>query len=85
MLVTPIYKKGDKFLPENYRALPLISIPGKVLNKILLSKIRDKTEVFTSDRQYRFTPNRGTIDGIFIVRQLMQSPKKEELTVTSIL
>ena len=36
MLVTPVYKKGDIGKPENYR------IPGKVLNKILLNKIREK-------------------------------------------
>ena len=77
MLVTPIYEKGDKSLPENCRAIALLSIPGKLPNKILLNKIREKTEIFTSDRQYGYRPNRGTIDAIFIVRQLCKSPKKE--------
>ena len=76
MLITPVHKKGDKSMPQNYRAIALLSIPGKVLNKILLSKIREKTEVFTSDRQYGFRPNRGTVDAIFIVRQLMQKSKE---------
>ena len=49
-LVTLRFKKGDKCLPENYRAISLLSIPGKVLNKILLNKVREKTEVYTSDR-----------------------------------
>ena len=76
MLITPVHKKGDKSMPQNYRAIALLSIPGKVLNKILMSKIREKTEVFTSDRQYGFRPNRGTVDAIFIVRQLMQKSKE---------
>ena len=41
--------------------------------------IREKTEVFTSDRQYGFRPNRGTIDAIFIVRQLMQKSKERRI------
>ena len=47
-----------------------------MLNKILLNKIREKTEVYTSDRQYGFRLNRGTVDAIFIVRQLIQKAKE---------
>ena len=79
MLVTPIFKKGDKSLPEDYRDISLLSIPGKVFNKILLNKIREKTEVYTSERQYGFRPNRGTVDAIFIVRQLMQKAKERRI------
>ena len=42
MLATPIFKKGDKCPPKNHRAISLLSIPGKVLNKILSNKIREK-------------------------------------------
>ena len=69
MLVTAIFKKEDKYLPGNYRAISLLSIPGKVPNKILLNKILEETEVYTSDQQYGFRPNRSTVDAIFIVRQ----------------
>ena len=75
MLITLVNKKGDKSLPENYRTIALLSTPGKALNKILLSKIREK-ELFTNNRQYGFRPNRGTIDAFFVVRQLMQNSKE---------
>ena len=55
----------------------LRSIPGKVFNMILVNEIREKTEVYTSDRQYGFRPNRDTVDAIFIVRQLMKKPKEK--------
>lgn len=35
--------------------------------------------IFTSDRQYGFWPNQGTIDAIFIVRKFMQKSKERRI------
>ena len=81
MLVTPIHKKGDKHNHANYRAIALLSIPGKVFNKVILQKIREKTETYSSQSQFGFRPNRGTVDAIFIVRQLMQKAKERGVDI----
>ena len=80
MLIKPVYKKGDKSLPENYRAIALFPIPEKVLKKSCSAKYVRKTELLSSDRQYGFRPNRGTIDAIFFVRQLIQKSKERGIS-----
>ena len=85
MLVTPIFKKGDRKIPSNYGPIALLSIPRKIFSRTLLQHVQDKTEQFTSDRQYGFRPNRGTTDVIFVIRQLMQKSKERNITLLSVI
>ena len=67
-LVTPIYKKGDKSEPSNYR--PISSLP--ILSKIFESTIKDQITCFLekehliSDRQFGFRKHHSS-------EQLLQS------------
>ena len=42
--VSPVFKKGERYLPENYRPISLTSIPCKLLEHILVSHILTFTE-----------------------------------------
>ena len=81
MIVTPVHKKGNKTDPSNYRAISLLSIPGKVFSHILLQRIKQKSEKFTKGNQYGFRPNRGTVDAIFIVRQIIEKAKERKVNL----
>ena len=71
MLVISVIKKIDSCKPENYRETAILSILGKASNKNILEWIREKTRTFTSNMQYGLRPHRGTIEAIFIIRQVM--------------
>ena len=83
MLVTPIHKKGDKLDPANHRAISFLSIPGKVFSRILLNRMKLKTEETTDESQFSFKPGRGTLDAIFIfaifVRQVIEKAQEHHV------
>ena len=81
MLVSPIFKKGDRLSPSNYRAISLLSIPGKVFSQILLDRMKKQTEICISESQFGFRPERGTVDAIFITRQVLEKAKEHNINV----
>ena len=42
--VTPVYKKGERYKPENYRPISLTSIPCKIMEHIVVSHIMNHAE-----------------------------------------
>ena len=42
--VIPVFKKGKKADPENYRLVSLTSIPGKVMEQLILEVINKQVE-----------------------------------------
>ena len=71
--IIPLFKKGDKNLPENYRGITLLSTLGKLFTRILnnrLSNWAEKYQVFV-ESQAGFRAKMGTIDNIFILHGLI--------------
>ena len=58
ILNTPIHNKDDRQKLENYRAISLLSIPGKVFSRILLKRMKKKTKEATGESQFCFRPER---------------------------
>ncbi|GAB0178838.1 P protein [Grus japonensis] len=59
--VTPIYKKGLKEDPGNYRSISLSSISGKVMERILLGAITTQMKHMIGKSQHRFTKSKSCL------------------------
>ncbi|VDP31808.1 unnamed protein product, partial [Schistosoma curassoni] len=49
-----IAKKGDLSKCENYRGITLLSIPGKVFNRLLLNRMKGAVDAQLRDQQAGF-------------------------------
>ncbi|KAG0729173.1 Transposon TX1 uncharacterized protein [Chionoecetes opilio] len=72
-LVVPIWKgKGDRQDCNNYRGITLLSVPGKVLAHLLLTRIRSHLVKYQRPQQSGFTPGKLTTDRILALRVLVE-------------
>lgn len=70
----PIFKKGDKSDPSNYRGITLVNVIGKIFSLLLRDRINKwcESENILNDSQYGFRDNRSTTDAIFLLHATIQ-------------
>ena len=68
-LVIPIYKKGPRYDPLNYRPISLTSTCSKTMERIICSHLRAYLEAnsLLSPNQFGFRPGRSTMDQLLLV------------------
>ena len=77
--ITTLYKqKGDRGDCNNYRGISLLSVAGKVLARLLLSRLQKLAERIYPESQCGFRPGRSTIDMIFCVRQMQEKSREQQ-------
>ena len=78
--IVHLYKgKGDKSLCDNHRGISLLSIAGKILAKLILSRLtKHIIDDLVPESQCGFRPARGTADMIFAVRQLQEKCREQQ-------
>ena len=65
-------KKGDLSICDNYRGIMLLSIPGKVLNKVMLKRMKNAVDTKLRDNQAGFRQNRSCADQIATLRIILE-------------
>lgn len=71
-VVVPLHKKGKKSSCDNYRGISLLSVPGKVLAKVICNRLTPFVSSFLVDSQCGFRAERSTVDIVFATRQLVE-------------
>ena len=77
-IIIPLPKKDDLKQCENYRTIALVSHASKILLRIILERIRVKTETEIADEQAGFRQGRGTRDQITNLRILMHKAREHQ-------
>ena len=77
-VITVLHKKGDKTECGNYRGISLVSHAGKVLLKVVVSRLRAYCEAkrLLPEEQSGFRPDSSTTDMMFVVRRLQKIVRK---------
>ena len=81
--VVPLFKKGDKSKPENYRPISLTSITCKVLEHVVFSSIMSHFDKFSilDDAQHGFRKNRSCVSQLIItLKDFADTLKNKEQT-----
>ena len=69
-------KKGDLSNFSNYRGITLLSVPGKIFNRIILEGMKGEMDPWLRNQQAGFHPNRSCADQIatlgFIIEKSLE-------------
>ena len=62
--------KKDLSLCSNYKGITLLSIPGKVFNRVMLNRVKDAADPHLRDHKIGFRKNRSCADQIVTTHHL---------------
>jgi len=81
-IIIPLTKKDDLTDCNNWRGITLLSVTGKVFEKVLLNRIHNIVDQLLRQQQAGFRPGRSCIDQIFSLWQIIQKVSEGQKPVT---
>jgi hypothetical protein len=75
--IVPLFKKGDVEVCDNYRGISLLSIPSKVVAKILYRRIEAVVESKLNEAQCGFRKGRGCVDQIYNLKECLSMSRQK--------
>ncbi len=77
-IIVPLYKgKGKREECNNYRGISLLSVPGKIYERILNERMMKITDKSVGDEQGGSRKGRGSVDQIFALKILVEKYLKD--------
>ena len=67
--IIPIFKKGDKKVPSNYRSVSLLPLFGKILERIVYDQLHRHVSSALSTEQHDFIPRRSCFTNLAVYLQ----------------
>ena len=71
-LIVKLPKKGDRTQCTNWRGITLLSVPSKIVCKIIQMRLSDAINTILREEQAGFRPGVGCIDHIFTLRNIIE-------------
>ena len=76
-VIVPIYKKGDKSDPSNYRGITLTSSMSKLMTYLLNERLLQWLDYhkLSSQHQFAYKPGYSTIDAVYVLQSVIAQNK----------
>ena len=82
--IVPVPKSGPLNKVANYRGISMCPMVTKVINKMILMRIRPTIETILRKNQNGFRPGRGTVPHILVLRRILEGIRDKKLPATII-
>jgi hypothetical protein len=82
--IVKLPKKGNLSICDNYRGIMLPSVPGKVLNRVMLQRLKTAVDNKLQDNHAGFRQNRSCSDQIATLHIILEQSHKFNSSVYTV-